>query len=552
MKKLITVFASTLLFITVFSQTAPNKYWVQFVDKNDSPYTIDDPIEFLSQDAIDRREAQDIDVIEQDIPVNQTYIDQVLDLGAIDLLLKSKWFNSITIYTEDESLIEQIELLSIVSQVKSLDIYKKGKYEVEETPAIEKEYDPADYGFSFGQLEEINGDALHEADYLGEGVLIFVCDGGFTNLDNVDAFNHLFNDDRIIGTRDFVDGDDFVYQGSTHGTSVMGTMAGIIPNELKGTGPSASYFLARTEDTGSEYEIEEDNWIAAAELADSIGADIITTSLSYTTFDDTSLNHSYEDLDGQTTRIAIGAGIAAQKGMLIVVSAGNYFLQTWHYIGSPADAFNILAVGGITSDSSHSSFSSSGPSADGRVKPDIAARGTAAATANSGNAGVSFVNGTSFSAPIIAGISSCLWQAFPSATSLELREAIIQSAHIYTSPDDLFGYGIPDYGLAMDYLQDFLGVPPLQKPVNGIIQNVYPNPFTDQITISLKAPADTSDEGQITIYNSNGKMVYQANVLLHGSIPQKIIVSTLNLSSGVYHLEYKGKHSKETVKLVHL
>ena len=552
MKRFLTVILSSVLFISVYGQTAPNKYWVQFTDKDNSTYSIDIPLEFLSQKAIDRRDAQNIDITEQDIPVNQSYIDQVLALGEIDLLLSSKWFNSITIFTEDETLIDEIELLSIVSQVKSLQILKKGNYEVEETPASEKVYDPLDYGFSLDQLEEVNGDALHELDYLGEGMLIFVCDGGFSNLDNVDAFNHLFDDDRIVGTHDFVDGDDNVYHSSTHGTSVMGTMAGIIPNQLKGTGPGASYFLARTEDVGSEYEIEEDNWIAAAELADSIGTDIITTSLSYTTFDDTSLNHTYEDLDGQSTRVAIGAGIAAQKGMLIVVSAGNYFLQTWHHIGSPADAFDILAVGGITSDSSHSSFSSAGPSADGRVKPDISARGTAAATANSGNNGVSFVNGTSFSAPIISGISSCLWQAFPTATSLEIREAIIQSAHIYNNPDDLFGYGIPDYGNAMEYLQDYLGIPPLQKPVNGIIQNVYPNPFTDHITISLKAPADTSDEGQISIYNSSGMRIFQMDVMLYGKIPQQFTIPTIDLASGVYHLEYRGKNSKETVKLVHL
>ncbi len=552
MKKLFTFLVSSLLVFSVVAQTAPNKYWVQFTDKDNSTYSIDNPIEFLSQKAIDRRDAQNIDVTEEDIPVNQSYIDQVLALGDINLLHSSKWFNSITIYTEDETLIADIELLSIVSQVKSLVILKKGKYEVEEVAASEKIYDPADYGFSLAQLEEINGDALHELEYLGEGMLIFVCDGGFSNLDNVDAFDHLFDDDRIVGTHDFVDGDDNVYHSSTHGTSVMGTMAGIIPNQLKGTGPGASYFLARTEDVGSEYEIEEDNWIAAAELADSIGADIVTTSLSYTTFDDTSLNHTYDDLDGQTTRVAIGAGIAAQKGMLIVVSAGNYFLQTWHYIGSPADAIDILAVGGITSDSSHSSFSSAGPSADGRVKPDITARGTAAATANTGNNGVSFVNGTSFSAPIISGISSCLWQAFPSATSLQIREAIIQSAHQYDSPDDIFGYGIPDYGIAMEYLQNFLGIRPLQKPVSGIIQNVYPNPFTDQVTISLKAPADTSDEGQISIFNSSGKLIFQMEVKLHGKIPQNFTIPTLDLASGIYHLEYRGSSSKETVKLVHL
>ncbi len=552
MKNFVLFILSVIIFSSLMGQTAPDKYWVQFTDKNDSPYSIDNPIEFLSQKSIDRRSAQNIEITEQDLPVNQDYIDQVLAIGNISLLLKSKWFNSITIYTADPDLIDLIEQLSIVSQVKSVEKYKKGKYEEEEIIAFQKEFNPLDYGTSYDQLEEINGEALHENDFLGEDMLIFVCDGGFTNLDIVDAFNHLFDDNRIVGTHDFVDGDDFVYQGSSHGTSVMGTMAGIIPNELKGTAPSASYFLARTENTASEYEIEEDNWISAAELADSIGADVITTSLSYTTFDDSTQDHSYEDLDGQTTRIAIGAGIAAQKGMLIVVSAGNYFQQAWHYIGSPADAIDILAIGAITSDSTHSSFSSAGPSADGRVKPDIVARGSAAATANTGNNGVSYVNGTSFSGPIIAGISACLWQAYPSATSLEIREAIIQSAHQYTNPDELMGYGIPNYGNAMVYLQNTLGIPPMQKPISSIVQRVYPNPFIDNVSIELRAPNGGYDEGTITLYNASGVRVYKSNLILEGKAIVKVNITTINLASGVYYLEYEGMNNKETIKLVHL
>ena len=553
MKKNILLLLSVLLFSGLFAQTAPDKYWVQFTDKNDSPYSLTNPIEFLSQKAIDRRTAQNISISEQDIPVNQSYIDIVLALGDIDVLMRSKWFNSITIHTTDTNLVNQIEELSIVSQVKSLDIYKKAKYELEdESPSLEKEFDPLDYGTSYDQLEELNGEALHSNDFLGEDMLIFVCDGGFTNLDNVDAFDHLFTDDRIVGTRDFVDGDDFVFHGSSHGTSVMGTMAGIIPGELKGTAPDASYYLARTEDVGSEYEIEEDNWIAAAELADSIGADVITTSLSYTTFDDPTQNHTYEDLDGQTTRIAIGAGIAAQKGMLIVVSAGNYFLQPWHYIGSPADAIGILAIGAMTSDSSHSSFSSAGPSADGRVKPEIVARGTAAATVNTGNAGVSYVNGTSFSGPIIAGISTCLWQAYPSATSIEIREAIIQSAHQYDNPDDLFGYGIPNYGDAMTYLENTLGIPPMKKPLVSIIQRVFPNPFEDNITIELRAPQGGYDKGMMTLYNASGFKVYESQIILEGKMLQTVHITSASLASGVYYFEYIGQNTKETIKLVHL
>lgn len=552
MRKLYVSLVSILFGLSLFGQTAPDKYWVQFIDKAGSPFSIDNPEEFLSEKGIDRREAQGIAVIEQDIPVNQEYINQVLELGDIELLLKSKWFNSITIKTTDLSLISEIEQLDIVSTVKSLKLYKKSNFKEEEYEHIQKNFNPNDYGTSYDQLEELNGEALHEYGYLGKNMLIFVSDGGFTNLNNVDAFNHLFEDNRIVGTHDFVDGDDNVFHASTHGTSVMGTMAGVIPNQLKGTAPEASYFLARTEDVGSEFVIEEDNWIAAAEMADSLGADIISTSLSYTTFDSSSQNHSYEDLDGETTRIAIGAGIAAEKGMLIVVSAGNYFTQSWHYIGSPADAYGILAIGGITKDSLHSSFSSAGPSADGRVKPEIAARGTAAVTANSGNNGVSNVNGTSFSAPIISGISACLWQAFPSATSIQIREAIIQSAHLYTNPNDLMGYGIPNYGIAMDYLKDLLGLAPAQDPVASVIQRVYPNPFTDFLIIEMRAPNASSDDGVLSLIDSKGSIVDQIDVKLEGDKINIVRLETYNLAYGLYTIEYIGSQNQESIKVVHL
>lgn len=552
MRGLFAVIVSMLLSAVVVSQTAPNKYWIQFSDKNGSPYSIDNPEEFLSERSIDRRESQGIEVVEQDIPVNQDYIDQVLDIGNIKLLLRSKWFNAITIETDDPSLIAQIEQLSIVSQVKTYQGHAKPKSIEKEIPILEKEFSSSAYGPSYDQLEEINGQALHQYDYLGSGKLIYVCDGGYSNFTSIDAFNHLFDEDRIVGTYDFVDGDEDVYHASTHGTFVMGTMAGIIPSLLIGTAPEASYFLARTEDVSSEFLIEEDNWVSAAEQADSIGADIVTTSLSYTLFDSTGQDHSYEDLNGETSRIAIGAGIAAQKGMLIVVSAGNYYNQPWHYIGTPADAFGILAIGGITSDSTHSSFSSAGPSADGRVKPEVVARGTAAVTANSGNNGISYVNGTSFSAPIISGISASLWQAFPSASSVQLREAIIQSAHLVNDPNDLMGYGIPNYGKAMDYLQGLLGIAPSMEPVTGIIQRVYPNPFEDFMSVELLAQGESSQNGTLTLYDTRGMKVFQQNVSLIGGKPVTYNLTVPNLAAGVYTLEYMGSDSQYSIKVIHL
>ena len=552
MKKI--AFSLIGLFFGIFlnAQTAPDKYWVEFTDKNDSPYSIDDPIEFLSQKSIDRRATQNINVIEQDIPVNQTYIDGVLAIGDIDLLLRSKWLNAITIYTTDTSLIPQILALDYVNQVKSAQKYKRGEYETEEIIGIGKEYDPTAYGESFHQLAMLNGDFLHEQDLLGQGMFIYVCDGGFNHLDERAAFDHLFENGRIVGTHDFVDGDDDVYEASTHGTSVMGTMAGIIPDELIGTAPEASYFLAITEDVTSEYLIEEDNWIAGAEMADSIGADIITTSLSYTTFDDPDMDHTYEDLDGQTTRVAIGAGIATTKGMLIVTSAGNYFNNPWHYIGSPADAFDCLSIGAVTADSSHSSFSSAGPSYDGRVKPEIAAMGTATVTASANVDGISHVNGTSFSGPIIAGISSCLWQAFPNATSLEIRQAIIESAHMYETPNDLLGYGIPNYEKAYEILDDTNGIPVNVLPghENSYFQSVSPNPFLFELKVIIKSISGNEEEGSLSLYNDSGQLVKEYMVKLSAKGLNEFILNLSNVSAGTYSLEYKSQSGREVIKVV--
>lgn len=542
-----------LLFVAFLNaQTAPDKYWVEFTDKNNSPYSVDDPIAFLSQKSIDRRSTQNIDVIEQDIPVNQAYIDGVLAIGEIDLLLRSKWFNAITIYTTNASLLDSILALDYVNQIKSARKYKKGEYENEEVVVAEKEYDPSEYGESFHQLAMLNGDYLHEQELLGQGMFIYVCDGGFRYLDERTAFDHLFENGRIIGTHDFVDGDDFVYEASNHGTNVMGTMAGVIPDELIGTAPEASYFLARTEDVSSEFLIEEDNWIAGAEMADSIGADIITTSLSYTTFDDQSTDHTYEDLDGQTTRVAIGAGIASTKGMLIVTSAGNYFTNPWHYIGSPADAFDCLAIGAITSDSLHSSFSSAGPSADGRVKPEIVAMGTAAVTAAASVDAIAHVNGTSFSGPIIAGISSCLWQAFPDATSLEIRQAIIESSHMYETPDDLMGYGIPNYEEAFAILDGTNGITDSVLPGREkfYFQSVSPNPFLFEIKVLMRSVSGNEENGQLSLYNDNGQLIKEYSVKLTAKGLNEFILNLTDVSANIYSLEYTSKSGREVIKVV--
>jgi serine protease AprX len=540
---------------SISAQIAPNVYWIQFSDKEGSLYSVDNPIEFLSQRSIERRSFQNIPVTEEDLPVNQWYVDAVADVDNVEVLNVSKWFNSVTIFTEDNQALEEIELFDFVSQIKSSKLLKKRDLDFEVTIPVHKNYSEEDYGPSFNQLSMLHGDYLHNQNKLGQEMLIFVCDAGFENMPVLDAFTHLFEEERIIGTRDFVEGDDDVFAHHGHGTAVMGTMAGKLIGSLIGTAPAASYFLARTENSGSEFLVEEYNWVSAAELADSIGADVMNTSLGYTTFDDPSMNHAYDDLDGQTTTIAIAAGIAATKGMLIVNSAGNYYNDPWYHIGSPADAIDILAVGAVTASGNHASFSSAGPSFDGRVKPEVMAQGAQAITVSSSmdqNGQVVSANGTSFSSPIMAGISACLWQAFPDATAMQVRQAIIESANRYTNPSDELGYGIPDFEMAYQFLASIVGLKDSVIPGNEgkYIQQASPNPVTDQLEILIHGLTGKEEQCQIRLYSISGALLYEIDSPIQPIGLTQFTIDMSGFSAGLYTLVCAGNTGFQSEKII--
>ena len=319
-------------------------------------------------------------------------------------------------------------------------------------------------------------------------------------------FDSIFNNNRIISTRDFVTGknDNTVYESGSHGTSVLSTIGVIANGSLVGTAPHASFTLLKSEDADGEYIFEEYTWVCAAEYADSIGADIISSSLGYTTFDDTTQNHTWNDIDGETSVASMSATIAARKGILVCISAGNSGSQPWHKIGIPADADSILAVGAVDTLQQPASFTSVGPSADGRVKPDVAAMGKGTAVVDVGGNVVNG-NGTSFSCPIIAGMSACLWQAFPNATNMQIREAIIKSASQYYNPDTLLGYGIPNFYAAFFILN---GIADNNMNKEQII-NVYPSPFSSQLNVEFIS--EKSNNISIEIIDILGKTVYKTN-----------------------------------------
>ncbi len=436
------------------AQTGPDKYWIQFTDKANSPFSIDEPEEFLSYRAIDRRNRYNIPIIEQDIPVNPDYVQAIIEIGA-SIIHSSRWFNGISIHTDDTTMLERIRELSFVAQIKTVKTLS-GSYPVSKYDKFDRISKLAgffksggtdttyfDYGATTRQTGMLNGHILHNQGYHGQGMIIAVLDGGFTNVDINPVFDSLWQNNQIIENWDFVKGTPLGFDGHPHGGQVLSLMGANVPGSIVGTAPKASYILLRTEDGATEFRIEEDNWVAGAEFADSAGADLINSSLGYTTFDDTSMNYSYRDMDGNTTRITQAADIAASKGLLVVTSASNEGASEWHYIGAPADGDSVFSIGAVDSQGVYAYFSSTGPTFDGRIKPNVCAQGYQAALADS--QGTVFLgNGTSYSSPIICGMTACLWQSNKSLNNMEIIRIIEQSGSQANQPDSLLGYGIPD------------------------------------------------------------------------------------------------------------
>jgi subtilisin family serine protease len=545
-KILLLIFGFALAGLSATGQTAPGKYWVRFTDKNSSPFSLSRPEEFLSWKCIERRDRLGIGFDQRDLPVNPDYIEQVLAMGELKLHHKSKWFNAITIQTEDSLLIEAIRALPIVAEVRSshsgLQTGHTHKWAVEAerlVAAVETCDSFPEYGSGWRQIQMLNGQWLHSLGYRGAGIDIAQFDAGWNRTDILPVFERLRQEGRIKGVKDFVwNNDSTIFGLNNHGTYVLSIMAAWLPGELVGTAPEANYYLFRTEDPFSEYPVEEDNWVAAAEYADSLGIDVINSSLGYSLFDDPALNHSYADMDGNTTRCSIAADIAASKGILVVNSAGNSGDDPWRYITAPSDADDILCVGAVNADEEHAWFSSYGPSADGQVKPTVSAMGQAAAFAALDST-IATGNGTSFSSPVIAGLSACLIQAFPNLSQQSIRDAIIRSASLYENPNDALGHGIPDFYVARELLLPY-------APSQGdFAVNVYPNPCVDHLTVTL---ADAKNcEVEFTIYDASGRRCNQASGAVitdgHGVLSLDDVVARLPAGHYTLHTHWELRNS---------
>ena len=471
-----------------------------------------------------------------DLPVNPSYINQVLATGAVTFNYSSKWLNAISITTTDAAALAAINALPFVVSETPVQRHKpytefseegnENNFSHQSTPLINSPL-AYNYGGSYSQVHQINVDCLHTAGHDGAGIQIAVLDDGFNNVNTVNAFDSIRMNNQILGTHDFVTGIQDVYSVGGHGTMVLSDMASNLPGQIIGTAPHASYWLIRTEEAATEYIIEEDNWVAGAEFADSVGADIICTSLYYTQFDDASQNHTYPDMNGRTTVCAIAATFTARVGMLTFACAGNSGTSSWFYVGSPADADSICAVGAVDNTGALANFSSRGPSADGRVKPDISARGVNATVVNSGNA-VTFASGTSFATPLSAGGAAALWSAYPNYTSMQLRNSIIMSATQFNNPDSLEGYGIPDFCLAGIILSN-------TKPGNNFGNNisVYPNPNDGEMIFEYSIEENKS--GSLEIYDVNGKLI-SSDKLQSGK--QNLKINRESWSNGIYFYRF--------------
>lgn len=534
------------------AQTGPATYWIQFTDKASTPYSLAVPEQFLSARSLERRQKQGIALDESDLPVDPAYVSALLAAGDFELVNVSKWFNAVTIRSTDTLALDTINALSFVLQMRQsrpagLDpIASVGavKYASFLKQEVGDEY-ATRYGASFRQIEMMNGHLLHDAGAEGQGMLIGVLDSGFDQADSLHTFREMRERGGIVLARDMAYHDGDVYNDNYHGRSVLSVMAGHWPGRLLGTAPGADYVLLRTEVAESEYLWEEDNWIAGAELCDSIGCDVLNTSLGYTQFDDSLTDHTYADMDGRTTRISIAATMAARKGMIPVNSAGNSGHDDWRFIGAPGDADSILAVGAVGNDRIIAGYSSYGPSFDGRVKPDVAATGYATIGLGVSGTHVQPINGTSFSGPLVAGLVACLWQLHPDRSGQEIVQAVRLSASQYDSPDDRKGYGIPDFYRAHLLLSgmDRTGLE------SNIVFSTWPSPFSDVFHVELFTGSATQLD--LALYDTMGRVAWRATDFLEPDTYKIVRVGDATLRSlpaGAYVLDlWLGAINQRTV-----
>ena len=517
------------------------KYLVLLKDKAASPYSTTKPEAFLSTRSINRRTKQGIAINTRDLPVNPSYITAIRQTGA-KVWYSSRWLNAVYVET-DNSTLQKILQLSFVKGIEANHALSAPSTALSARASatnskFAQTVDDASYGNGITQAKMIGATKLHNLGFQGEGMLIGVFDAGFKNANTITSLKPLFDEKRIIGTYDFVKNNQAVYEDDEHGTMVLSCMGADVPGSFIGTSPKASFLLLRSEDADTEYPIEEANWLIAAEYADSVGVDLINSSLGYSLFDDVKLNYTYQNMDGKTTIAARAADWAAATGIVVCISAGNEGAKAWKYIATPADADSVLAVGAVTSTELKASFSSFGPSADGRVKPDLMAMGQSSVVI-SATGTITNSSGTSFASPILCGMAACYWQQNPSLTAMQVIANLRKAGNRYTTPTPEYGYGIPFGTIINTTTPVILG----NEPTETNFFQVSPNPFQETITLTL-----ASYEGkpyQLVLMNVLG------NTLWSGTLSSSsMTIPTENLQKGIYFLRVMNEEQAGIMKLV--
>lgn len=555
--KAILLFVFGLISFNASAQS--NRYVVRLKDKEGTRFSINNPSQFLSQRSIDRRIKQNIAIDQTDLPVSPEYIDSIGLAGNVQIINQSKWLNQVCIETNDINAITKINSFPFVINMQAVSksssrqpvIRQKFNLENQRTNTIQNKQgveDALNYGNAFGQIHIHEGEYLHNNGFRGEGMLVAVIDAGFYHFKTLPAFDSVNLNNQIIDTYDFVKNKMTVNEEHAHGMQCFSVMAANIPGKLVGTSPKANFALYRSEDAIPESPVEEQYWIVAMERADSIGADIASTSLGYNTFDNPAFNYSYADLNGKTTMMAKAATMAARKGMILLASAGNEGAKDWKFITTPADADSILSVGAVDATGVPGNFSSYGPTSDGRIAPTVASVGVNTFISNAAGSIITG-NGTSFAAPNLAGLVACFWQAFPEFTNMEIIDAIKRSSNQFKNPDNRIGYGIPNFRLAYNDLEERRTKNRLIAILGEKVLKIFPNPFKDQFTVAIK-PKHTA-LATFLLYNNEGRLITSQQRSLVENEVQEIIFKELQpLQKGVYILKFMDGKMQETIQVM--
>lgn len=538
MKRIFTI----ILSFCIANAIAQDIYFIGFTHKEGTPYSIEEPSQFLTQRAIERRARQSIPIDSYDLPVNPEYISTVKSSGG-DVLYALNWFNGVVAKVPSPSILNNIQNLEFVNEVKRIynqnakatSIYFEETVQVS-APKGTNNNDYFDYGQADRQIRMLNGHVLHNNGFRGEGMLIAVIDAGFKNADIISGFDHLWNEDRIAFTYDVANPNSNLYNEHYHGTVVLSTMGTHLPGQHVGTAPKAHYALIRSENASFEQQIEEYNWVYAAQLADSIGADVINSSLGYSRFDDDTQNYTYQDMDGQTTAVTQGANFAASRGVLVVNSVGNEGYSYWEKLTAPSDSPHVIAVGAVDEYGELAYFSSHGPSADGRVKPDVVAMGLNTMVQDEYGI-IGGISGTSLSSPILAGLAACLWQANPGKTAAQIHQLINQSADLYDTPNNLYGYGLPDFSIIPTGTEQIARLPNLRT---------YPNPTAGRINIVL--PQSESTNLTLSVFTIGGSEVCRTRIMNSGNHFSTDLLE--HLGAGVYFIKVETPSNSYMSKVV--